>query len=68
MSIGQRILDGEPGIREKYLSFLSAGGSKSPRELLKLVDIDGTRKDMCRTSFAVVAGYVGGLERLSEER
>jgi len=64
MCIGQRILNGEPGIREKYLSFLSAGGSKSPRELFKLVDIDITSRDMYQTSFGVVEGYVKDLERL----
>jgi oligoendopeptidase F len=67
MSIGQRILNGEPGIREKYLNFLSAGASKSPRELFKLVDIDISSRDMYRTSFAVVEGYVRDLERFIEE-
>lgn len=67
MTIGQRILSGEPGIREKYLSFLSAGGSKSPRELFGIVDIDITSPDLYRTSFGVVEGYVRELERLSEE-
>jgi oligoendopeptidase F len=67
MSIGQRLLDGEPGMREKYLSFLSAGGSKSPRELFKLVDIDITGREMYRTAFAVVERYVSDLERLSDE-
>jgi oligoendopeptidase F len=60
-------LSGEPGIREKYLSFLSAGGSKSPRDLFKLVDIDITSPDLYRTSFGVVEGYVRELECLSEE-
>ena len=67
MAIGQRILDGEPGIREKYMSFLSAGGSKSPRELFKIVDIDITSPDLYRTSFSVVEGYVRELERLGVE-
>jgi oligoendopeptidase F len=66
MAIGQRILNGEPGIREKYMSFLSAGGSKSPRELFRIVDIDITSPDLYRTSFGVVEGYVRELERLSE--
>ncbi len=67
MSIGQRILNGEPGIREKYLAFLSAGASKSPRELFKMVDIDITSREMYRASFAVVEGYVSELERLGNE-
>ena len=68
MAIGQRILSGEPGIREKYLNFLSAGGSKSPRELFKLVDIDITSSEMYRTAFGVVEGYVRELERLGGMR
>lgn len=67
MAIGQRILNGEPGIREKYMSFLSAGSSKSPRELFKIVDIDITSPDLYRTSFSVVEGYVRELERLGVE-
>ena len=67
MAIGQRILNGEPGIREKYMSFLSAGGSKSPRELFRIVDIDITSPDLYRTSFGVVEGYVRELERLGVE-
>jgi oligoendopeptidase F len=66
MCIGQRILSGEPGIREKYLAFLSAGASKSPRELFRLVDIDISGRDMYRAAFAVVEGYVSDLERLVE--
>ena len=68
MAIGQRILNGEPGIREKYMSFLSAGGSKSPRELFRIVDIDITSPDLYRTSFSVVEGYVRDLEHFSEAR
>ena len=66
MTIGQRILNGEPGIREKYLRFLSAGSSRSPRELFEMVDIDITSRTMYGTAFTVVEKYVSELERLSE--
>jgi oligoendopeptidase F len=66
MTIGQRILNGEPGIREKYLRFLSAGSSRSPRELFEMVDIDITSRTMYGTAFTVVEGYVREIERLSE--
>ena len=66
MTIGQRILNGEPGIREKYLRFLSAGSSRSPRELFEMVDIDITSRTMYGTAFTVVERYVSELERLSE--
>jgi oligoendopeptidase F len=66
MTIGQRILNEEPGIREKYLRFLSAGSSRSPRELFEMVDIDITSRTMYGTAFTVVERYVSELERLSE--
>jgi oligoendopeptidase F len=66
MTIGQRILAEEPGIREKYLRFLSAGSSRSPRELFEMVDIDITSRAMYGTAFTVVEGYVREIERLSE--
>ncbi len=64
MSIGRRILDGEPGICEKYFRFLSAGGSMPPQEIFKIVDIDITSKAFYRDAFTVVEGYVERLERM----
>jgi oligoendopeptidase F len=64
MSIGRRILDGEPGIRDKYFKFLSAGGSMSSRDIFKIVDIDITNKQFYRDAFKVVEGYVERLESM----
>lgn len=64
MSIGRRILDGEPGIRDKYFKFLSAGGSMPPQEIFKIVDIDITNKKFYRDAFKVVEGYVERLESM----
>lgn len=64
MSIGRRILNGEPGIREKYFKFLSVGGSMPPQEIFKIVDIDITSKDFYRDAFKVVDGYVNRLENM----
>ncbi len=36
----QRILDGEPGARERYLGLLRAGGSAYPYELVKAAGVD----------------------------
>jgi oligoendopeptidase F len=41
-ALAAEILDGEPGARDRYLEFLSAGGSQYPVELLKEVDVDLT--------------------------
>jgi oligoendopeptidase F len=61
-SIGRRILGGEPGIVEKYLKFLAAGGSDYPTEIFKIVDIDITSTETYRAAFKVVEGYVERLE------
>jgi oligoendopeptidase F len=63
MAIGQRILDGEPGITDKYLAFLGAGGSMHTADIFKIVDIDITAPETYRGAFNVVEGYVGLLEK-----
>ena len=42
LSIASRILDGDEKTKEKYLEFLSSGGSNYPLEILKKVDVDMT--------------------------
>lgn len=64
MSIGQRLLSGEPGMQEKYLRFLAAGGSDYPTEIFKIVDIDITSPTPYIEAFKVVEGYVERLEAL----
>jgi oligoendopeptidase F len=64
MSIGRRLLDGEKGLQERYLSFLAAGDSMPPVEIFKIVGIDITSRDVYRDAFKVVEGYVEHLERL----
>jgi oligoendopeptidase F len=63
MAIGQRILNGEKGIQEKYLRFLSSGGSGYPYDLFKIVDVDITSPETYRAAFKVVEGYVEMLEK-----
>ncbi len=41
-SIGQRIIDREPGAVEGHIAFLSAGSSKYPLDVLKLAGVDMT--------------------------
>jgi oligoendopeptidase F len=41
-NIARRILDGEPGAVDAYLSFLKSGSSKYPIELLKMARVDMT--------------------------
>jgi oligoendopeptidase F len=64
MSIGQRLLSKEPGMQDKYLRFLAAGGSDYPTEIFKIVDIDITSPATYTEAFKVVEGYVAQLEAL----
>ena len=64
MSIGKRILDGEPGIIEKYDAFLGAGGSKCTPDIFKIIDIDVSSPDATfRGAANVVEGNVELLEK-----
>jgi len=47
--IAEKIYNGEEGMVEKYLKFLSSGGSDNPVELLKIADVDLTKKDAFKT-------------------
>lgn len=67
MSIGGRLLAGEPGLRERYIDFLSAGGSRSPRDLFAGVGVDIESPKPYRDAFAVVASYVDRLEDLARK-
>ena len=47
--IAERIYNGEEGMVDKYLKFLSSGGSDNPVELLKIADVDLTKKEAFKT-------------------
>lgn len=66
MAIGERILQGEDSILEKYDAFLRAGASRSPLEIFKLVDLDFTTAQPLAAAFRVVEGYIERIERLAQ--
>lgn len=63
-ALAQNILDGKPGAVEKYIGFLSAGGSDFPLEILKRAGVDLTTPEPIETTFGVLARYVDRLEEL----
>ncbi|MGC1296837.1 MAG: M3 family metallopeptidase, partial [Alloacidobacterium sp.] len=44
-ALSEKVLSGEPGATERYLKFISAGGSKYPIELLKDAGVDMTTSE-----------------------
>lgn len=63
-ALAQNILEGKPDAVEKYLGFLSAGGSDFPLEILKRAGVDLTTPAPVETTFGVLARYVDRLEQL----
>jgi oligoendopeptidase F len=59
------ILRGEPGAAERYLQFLSAGGSLYPIDALKLAGVDMESPEAVEQTFAVLGDYVDRLAKLT---
>lgn len=66
-SISSRILNGDGGVVEDYLNFLSAGGSKPPLELLKDAGIDLETPVPVKDAIKKLSGLVTDLENLLEK-
>jgi oligoendopeptidase F len=47
------------------VSFLRAGGSLYPLDALKLAGVDMTTPDAVEKTYAVMAGYIDRLEKLT---
>ncbi len=67
-ALAQNILDGKPGAVEKYLGFLSAGGSDYPIDVLKRAGVDLTTPAPVETTFGILARYVDRLEELTNRK
>lgn len=65
LSLYQRAKSEGPGFAEKYLDVLRLGGSRSPQELMSLLNVDLTSADFWRGGFEVIDGMVAQFEGLS---
>ncbi len=66
-NLSQRILDGEPGVHEKYIKFLSTGTSKYPVDILKDAGVDMTTPEPVNSVIDILAELVDEVERLLDE-
>ena len=64
-ALARGILDGEAGAADRYLEFLSAGGSRYPLDILREAGVDLTTPEPVEETFAVLASLVDRLEALS---
>jgi len=66
-SISSRIINGDAGVVEKYLHFLSSGGSKPPLELLRGTGVDLETPVPVEDAMKKLGGLVSDLEKLLEK-
>ncbi len=66
-SISSRIINGDEGVIESYLNFLSSGGSKPPLELLKDTGVDLETPVPVEDAMNKLSGLVTDLEKLLEK-
>ena len=64
IAISSRILNGEPGIVEKYKEFLSGGSSKDPIDLLKICGVDMTSPQPVEEALKVFERYLNEFSEL----
>ena len=64
IAISRKILNGEPGILEKYKRFLSGGSSMDPIDLLKICGVDMTAPEPVKDALEVFESYIRELERI----
>ncbi|MBM3776998.1 MAG: oligoendopeptidase F [Acidimicrobiia bacterium] len=64
VALADRVRRGEPGTVERYLAFISAGGSKYPIDLLRDAGVDMTTDEPIDLTFAKMAQVMDELEAL----
>ncbi len=67
-ALSQALLKGEPGAVERYIAFLSAGGSQHPLDVLRLAGVDLEDDAPYDAAFAGLGQMLDDLEALLEKR
>ncbi|MBN2149447.1 MAG: oligoendopeptidase F [Anaerolineales bacterium] len=63
-ALSHGVLAGEVGAAERYLSFLKAGGSMYPLDVLKMAGVDLLTPEPVERAFDILSGLVDRLEKL----
>jgi oligoendopeptidase F len=63
-ALAQKVLSGEPGATTRYFTFLSAGGSKYPIDLLKDAGVDMTTDEPLELTIKEMNRVMDEMERL----
>jgi oligoendopeptidase F len=64
-ALAKPVLDGEEGAAERYLAFLSAGGSRYPIDALREAGVDLSSPQPVEAAFDALSSLVDQLEALA---
>ena len=67
-ALSEAVLSEMPGARERYLTFLSSGGSDYPLELLRRAGVDLTQPEPYEATMGAMSRALDRLEALLDER
>jgi oligoendopeptidase F len=67
-ALAEQVLAGAPDAADRYLTFLKAGNSRYPLEVLQEAGVDLTTPEPVEKTFGVLAGLIDRLEQLIERR
>ena len=67
-ALSEAVLAEEPGARDRYLRFLSSGGSDYPLQLLRDAGVDLTRPEPYEATMGAMSRALDRLEALLDER
>lgn len=66
-ALADKIVNGQPEDKEKYLDYLKAGSSDYPLEVMKKAGVDMTKEDYLNEAFAIFEERLTELEALVEK-
>jgi oligoendopeptidase F len=68
ISLAEKVMNNEPGALEKYINFLSAGGSDYPIELLKNAGVDMTTSEPFEKTIAAMNKVMDEIEKILDKK
>jgi oligoendopeptidase F len=68
ISLAEKVMSGDKAARDKYIAFLSAGGSDYPIELLKKAGVDMTTSDPFDKTIASMNKVMDEIEKILDKK
>jgi oligoendopeptidase F len=68
ISLAEKVMNGEPGALEKYITFLSSGGSDYPIALLKKAGVDMTSTDPFDKTIVAMNKVMDEIEKILDKK